>query len=173
MKTVDIPGGKATLREEAEVKVRHKRIVEAAAVAAATALSKLPGDRESLEAVKLDELQLTAAEATVLFELQDATIVAALADWTLPDPIPTLDTIGDLDSELYERLAEQTRDLGTAAATDVDFSPPDPSSPGFQASPTPPSDASVTVLRADQAPVSDETLPTSGPSTSTAASFTA
>jgi hypothetical protein len=154
MKTVPIPGGTADLREQTEIKVRHRRLVESASVGAATALAKLPSEQAELEAATLAELALTEAEADNLFRLQDATIVAALDSWTLPDPLPTLATVGDLAPEVYDALAEATRDLGTAIAAKEDFEPSNPADPSFNATPTPPSSGSEEHLRADPDPAS-------------------
>lgn len=151
MRTVDIPGGTAELREGADLKVRHRRLIEAAAIAAGAALPKLPTNLEELESLDIATLDLSIEETNSLFALQDATIVAAVASWTLPGPLPTLETAGDLDTAVYDALAEATREMGAATATGVDFDPPDPSSPGFEDSPTVPSDGSGSGSRADQA----------------------
>jgi hypothetical protein len=157
MKTVEIPGGNAQLREKHEIKVRHRRLVESASVGAAVALAKLPSDEAELEAATLADLDLTTDEADGLFKLQDATIVAALDSWTLPDPIPTLSTVGDLDPDVYDALAEASRELGTAIATEESFDPPNPQSEGFDASPTSRSAGSEEHSKDDQEPVSTET----------------
>jgi hypothetical protein len=157
MKTVEIPGGNAQLREKHEIKVRHRRLVESASVGAAVALSKLPSDEAELEAATLADLGLTTDEADGLFKLQDATIVAALDSWTLPDPIPTLATVGDLDPDVYDALAEATRELGTAIATEESFDPPAPTLPGFEESPTSAFDDSVVVSKAAPERASTET----------------
>jgi len=172
MKTVPVPGGSADLREQNEIKVRHRRLVESASVGAATALAKLPSDQAELEAATLAELDLTEAEADNLFRLQDATIVAALDSWTLPGPTPTLATVGDLDPEVYDALAEATRELGTAIAGAEDFEPSNPASPEFQASPTPRSAGSEEHSKGAQEPASTETLPTSTKSSDFEGPFT-
>lgn len=154
MKTVPIPGGTADLREQNEIKVRHRRLVESASAGAAVALAKLPSDQAELEAATLADLDLTEVEADNLFRLQDATIVAALDSWTLPDPIPTLATVGDLTPEVFDALAEATRDLGTVIASKEDFEPTNPNSPEFKETPTPPSSDSAEPLRADPEPAS-------------------
>jgi hypothetical protein len=139
MKSVQIPGGTAHLREAHELRVRHKRPVEAASVGASSALAKLPDDPEELAAATMVELGLSTEEATALYEIQDATILATLVSWTLDEPIPDATTIGDMRPEVYEALAVATREDGAAMATGVDFDPPDPKSEGFASSPTPPS----------------------------------
>ena len=170
MKTVEIPGGNAQLREKHEIKVRHRRLVESASVGAAVALAKLPSDEAELEAATLADLDLTTDEADGLFKLQDATIVAALDSWTLPDPIPTLATVGDLDPDVYDALAEATRELGTAIATEENFDPPAPNSEEFASSPTDRSGDSEEPLRDAEASASTQAPRTDTKSTVSVAS---
>lgn len=168
MKTVAIPGGQARFREKPEIKVRHRRMVEAAAIAAAPALSKLPGDVDSLETLNMSELGLSRSEAQSLYDLQETTIVASLIDWTLPEPTPDEETIGDLDPKLYDALAQATREIGVAIVDEVDFEPSDPKTPGFESTPTAPSAGFAADLRADRALALTDTSPSSGPSTNSA-----
>ena len=162
MRTVEIPGGTAVLREREDVKVRHRRLIESATVPAMPALVKVSPDpcvkckgsgkaakgRDcpvcggSGTVAKADPEQLTAQEANDLFALQDATIVALLVSWTLPDDIPTLGTVGDMDPVIYDALAEATRTVGAsvAAADSFDETPDD-------GSPTVPSADSATGSR--------------------------
>jgi hypothetical protein len=168
MKTVEIKGGTANMREQHEIKVRDRRLVESSAVAASSALSKLPSDKAELEELELSQMNLSRPEANALFELQDATIVASLVSWTLPEPIPDLDTIGDMDPEVYDKLAEATRTIGASIATKVNFEPTDPRSPEFESSPTTPSDVSEGASRADQEPQSIQPQQTVGVSTPSA-----
>jgi hypothetical protein len=172
MKTVKIPGGEATLREKPDVKVRHRRLVEAAAIEAAPVLAKLPGDEATREAMTETEvlaLGVSRKEAHSLFELQDATIVALLASWTLPGDLPDMDTIGDLDPELYDALSKASGGLG-ADITGETFEPPNPGSPGFDESPTVPSASSEPGLRADPEPTPADVPASTNGSTSTAVS---
>jgi hypothetical protein len=159
-KTIDIPGGQAVLRERFEMKVRQRRMVEIAAMPIGGILTRLPKDKLD-EAMKIadedvsvggrqlgqliDALPISRKEAESLYELQDATILSLLISWTLPEPIPTLDTIQDIDDDVYQALSDATATLGAALArggTGVDFSPsPD------QSRPTGPSRPSDGVLR--------------------------
>lgn len=166
MKTVIIPGGTVHLREQADLSVRHRRLIEAAAVGAAPALIKLPDDPEILESTPITELGLSRSEAEALFELQDATIIATIDSWSRAEPIPTMDTIGDLDTDTYEELAKATRGLGDIITNEVSFEPGDPKAPGFEVRPTSPSDGSGAVLREDQASESTEAPEPTGTSTS-------
>ena len=168
MRTIKIPGGTAALREKHEIKVRHKRLIESATIGAAVAMAKLPSDQAELEAASLADLELTSAEADGLFALQDATIIATLSAWSLPEPIPTLATLGDLDPDVYDALAEGSREMGTAITAGEDFNPPDPQSAEFALSPTLPSGASEGGLRADQAQASTAAQPSDTKSGATA-----
>jgi len=165
MRTVTIEGGTADVREGPDITVRQKRIVESAAVGASHALSKLPSDQKALENLSIQDLNLTKDEADTVYALQDATIVASLASWTLDKPLPTLDTIGDMSQGLYDELARATSGMGASIVNGVDFDPPNPSDPEFESSPTPPSDGSEPVSRADQASESTATPSTAGTST--------
>lgn len=126
---VDIPGGQATLRDAKEVKQRDRRRLEAAAVAAAPALAKFPKDRDPRN-LNITDLGLTPDEFGALYDLQDATILAYLKDWTLPLPLPQdADALGDLESDVYDALRSATAPAGAEAVV-TDFSPsPDPTAP--------------------------------------------
>lgn len=79
-------------------------------------------DEERTQA--LGRVAFTSSEAMMMYEIQDATIVAFLEHWSRKDPLPTLDTIHNLDRETWKVLAEATRDLGTKALTaSTDFEP--------------------------------------------------
>jgi hypothetical protein len=137
MKIVEIPGGQAEIREKGDVKVRHRRIIESAGVAAAPVIAKL--DPDTVDEETIVDLHMNRVEAMKVFELQDATIVALLAAWTRPEPLPTMETIEDLDPEVYEALAEATRDIGAVIAQGDSFGPSDPKAEGFEDTPTLPS----------------------------------
>ena len=160
MRTVDIPGGTATFRDREDVRIRHRRLIEAATVAALPALAKINTTDPDAAAKAL-----TGPEATTLFELQDASIVGLLASWTLEGPTPTLETIGDLDPVVYDALAERTRETGAqVAAAEVFKETPEAESP------TVPSDDSerVSVEPGGFEPTTSTTTPTlDGESTAT------
>jgi hypothetical protein len=166
MKTVEIPGGTARIRETLSVRQRHD--IESAAVGAASALDKLPKDREELETVDESSIHLTRDEARALFVLQEATIVATLVDWTLPGPIPNENTIGDMDAEVYDALADATSEIGVATVAPTDFEPKNPADPAFTSTPTTPSGDSAVALRADQGQASTPSQPNDTTSTSSA-----
>jgi hypothetical protein len=170
MRTVDIPGGTATLREKDDIKVRQRQLVESRIVAAASALEKLPNEIDELAAFDITKSNLTAAEADSIFDLQNATIVAALASWSLSDPIPTMDTVGDLDQNLYDALSTATAGVASEVTQPESFEPSDPRAPGFGATPTVPSAGSAAVSRADQEPQSTVAPLAGTPSTASAVS---
>jgi hypothetical protein len=152
MKTVDIPDGTACLREKSDIKNKHQRLVQAAAVAAAPLIAKLPQDvvaRGSMTEREVMSLGASRHEVESLFELQDATIIAVLDSWTLPQELPTMDTLGDLDPDLYQALSNVCAPLGSEITTET-FSPPDPRSSGFEASPTVPSPDLSNTSRVDE-----------------------
>lgn len=170
--TVDIPGGKATLRENREVKQRDRRRLEAAAVLASPAIAKIQavrGDDEDPRTLDMAQVGLTRDEFDALYELQDATILAYLKDWTLSQPLPkNADDLGDLEGELYDALREVTKQGGADTLAPVDFSPnPDPESPIVD------SGALETPSMAAPESVSTEMPPSGGESSVTAASSAA
>lgn len=165
---VKLPGGAtATLRDPASLKVRQRRIIEVAGLSAANIISRIPqesagGSPDEIEGA-IGSLELSRADSTALMDLQDATIVAFLESWTLPQPLPTMDTVGDMDLDVYDALAQATKELGAPlAAGTVDFSP----KPMTVDSPTVPSSSSDTHLTAD--PQTTPTQPSSPDGTSTA-----
>ena len=143
---IKLPGGTALLRDKTELRGRDKNLIQAAAMAAAPALSKLPpgvvsaaeaGDQAAAaEAAQLETITLTRSEAQALLELKECVAVALLVAWDLkmpdgtPRPLPTADTIGDLPEDLYTALCDEVAgiDTSTLTATDMGVSS-DPDSP--------------------------------------------
>jgi hypothetical protein len=121
--------------------MRHKRVIRSAGLAALAALkkveSKLPKDlptdpKERLAIVsKLDmfELGLNYEEAETFQQMQAANIVAFVADWSFKEPVPTMDTVWDMDEDRYDFIAKVTSDLNNGV-TEVDFSPNPDDVPG-------------------------------------------
>jgi hypothetical protein len=165
MKAIDIPGGQARFREKNEVKIRHRQMIEAATLGALSALSKLPtDDPEKLKDLNMFELGLNAKEAQSIYDLEAALIVATLLDWDRPEAIPDVDTVGDLDIDVYDALRTALPQLGVLVDGEVDFAPPKPTDPEFEVSPTAPSAGSASDLRADQESPSTELQPPDGQS---------
>lgn len=175
--TVQIPGGEAVLRTASEMRGRDRMLVKSAALAAAGALAKLltdaqepgpPGESEEDRAKRLIaatvEADLSMEDAMAMERVREAVAVARLVSWTLPEPLPTMDSIGDLPADLYDALIEVTG--GTDAVAETDFGP----APSRESErPTGSSTDSVghsTDAETEQTP----TLPSVGVSTATASS---
>ena len=157
---VDVPGGQAILREQEDLRGRDRNLIKAAAMAASSAIDKMPdtvregrreGETEEQMQARLQEdvtsLDLTWQESLSLLELRQATVVAVLESWTVVDPatnqlrpLPTMDTIGDLPADLYDALDAAIGGVTTAVANATDFDDnPDHDSPtgGSTSSDTP------------------------------------
>lgn len=135
---VEIPGGEATLRDKI-VSERHHRQLERAGMKVSAVLRKIQaltgedleenssdmeGNAAKAIAALNDAPPLNDDELDLLYELQDTIIIIFLQSWTLPDPLPTLETIQDLDRETYMALSEATKTLGAEAVSSTpDFSP--------------------------------------------------
>lgn len=126
MREVEILGGKAQVREAEDLTPRQKRRLRDAVSAAGPAIVRLQS--RGLEGVVADSV-LSAADVRRLRELQEATACVQLVSWDREEPLPTEETIGDLDTELYDSLIAA---IGAIPATDdsLDFSVnPDPKAP--------------------------------------------
>jgi hypothetical protein len=137
MRTVQIPGGTALVRDPEDIRGRDRLLVKAAAMAASSALAKLPPElvdpelspeqvaQRSQEA--FEQITLSWQESLAMLELRQATVVACLASWDLDLPLPTMETIGDLPGDLYDALEAA---VGPVPDLQVDTSPSrDPQSP--------------------------------------------
>jgi hypothetical protein len=173
VRVVEIEGGSATLRERADVKVRQRQMLEAASVVAAPAIEKIPkldGQPGEIDWERLDAAGLTYPEMQSLLQLQNAAIVALVAAWTFPEPLPvTLDDVLDLPADRYDQLAQAVREIGAGIVTqETSFEPGDPRAPGFSGTPTPPSQGSSERSRDTPASESNGQQPSASESTSTA-----
>lgn len=185
--TIPIPGGEAVLRDANELTERQRRLVRNTTVVASGVLGRVPKEllqaqEDAVKAATDDPdsvsaraavaaateavdravigLNLSMEDAEKISSLQDAAIIALLVSWTLPAPLPTVETVQDLPGALYDALALASR--GLSAAVSVDFSP-DPD----QTSPTGPSSDSDGRLRDEQASPSTPPSPTFGAPTAT------
>lgn len=170
MYTVEIPGGTADLLEATEMTPRRVRAMEVvqyqapsltdklvrqnaehtAAVAAEAAAAKAEGREPGTVPVPgMDDL--TEHEADILLRMQDATLYAQLASWTLSIPRPeTVDAVQDIPLDVYQALSAAVQAGKPAPAADpnsfepndvtvADDASPFPSSGSLEgASPTPP-----------------------------------
>ena len=170
MRTVNIPGGQAVIRERSDLKVRQRQMIEAAGVVASEAMAKIPKQADNPSEIDweaLDRAGLSYAEMQSLQQLQNAAILALLAGWSFPEPLPaTLDDVLELPAERYEQLSEAVRSIGAGIVTgETSFEPVDPRSAGFAASPTVPSTDSDEPLRDIQESASTGEQPSAGAST--------
>jgi len=133
---VEIPGGFAILRETNELRGRDRMLIKAAAIAASSAIEKMPETvREGQQkdeteeqakvrmAQEMSSLDLNITEAMSLLELRQATMIATLESWTLNLPLPTMETVGDLPADLYDALDDAIGGVSTAMAVATDFEP--------------------------------------------------
>jgi hypothetical protein len=165
-----IHGGEATFREPADFRGRDRLTIEAAAFAAPMDKGARPknpkeSDEEYAKVIEQwvkDFVPLTFAENMAILKVKEAFMFVRLASWTLteedgsPRPLPTLDTIGDLEIDLYNSL-EEASGVG-AMDMGVDFSSSgDPEVD--EERPTDGSDDSVGPLKAEPA-IDDMPRPT-------------
>lgn len=126
MREVEIPGGKAQVREAADLTPRQKKRLRDAAIAAGPAIQRLQA--EGPEGVQQNS-SLSAADLRRLRELQETTVCVQVASWTREDPLPTETTIGDLETDLYDALIAAVGAVPTRDES-LDFSvSPDPKAP--------------------------------------------
>lgn len=141
MKQVEIPGGVATVRETEDLRGRDRQLIRAASLAAGAVLDKMIAARgngpepEDEEAKKAREEAFAATAQEIasdsslswqewlrFLEFRQAVVIAQLAAWSLPDPLPTMTTIGDLPPDLFDALDAAVGGV-PASAAETDFSP--------------------------------------------------
>lgn len=144
MRRIDIPGGWAEVREQADLRVKHKHLLRAAHAAAGGAMDKLapiarqlpdgplPDDKDAmialLETLDLDALRsqgyLTFDELCSLQRIEEVAVAVFTMAWSLKAPLPTIATVGDMEDEgVYEAIAAATKKDAAAAMRGVDFDP--------------------------------------------------
>lgn len=168
-RTVDIPGGHATLRTLDEITERNRRPITATSFAASDVLQRVPPDlQKSLQAATTPEQMaeiarehklpsFSADDFMLVQAMQDASILAFLRSWTLPRPIPaSLSEVQDLPPDVYDALSLATQNDATALAQQNFGVNPD------QSSPTSPSSDSNGSLREEALPTSTS-LPATAP----------
>ena len=116
---IDIPGGTATLKDT--LTIRERREIQHIALAAMSLANQLSGT----------SVALNPTDAALLMDTQDkmadATLIAYIVSWTLDKPLPTLDTIDEMDGDVYDAI---TAAIEKNRLTGVDTSPAkDPRSP--------------------------------------------
>ena len=169
---VEIPGGYAILRDQDELRGRDRMLIKAAAMAASPAIEKMPStvkdgrqeneteeESQARMAAEMGALHLTWQESMALLELRQATMVACLKFWSLELPLPTMDSIGDLDADLYDALDTAIGGVTTAIAAATDFE----AQPGKE-NPTGNSKSSDSPLKDGVEPQSIPSMPSDGES---------
>lgn len=119
------------IRDPEEVSQRGRRGINAIAMGLADVLNR-PGVTAD---TSVQSLGLTEDQADAIFRMQEATVVAFLAGWSRPDPVPTLATIGDLPGGTFDELAELTAKRGASLVLDT--------SPSLEVDPARPSGSSA------------------------------
>lgn len=114
-------GNWVDLRDADEVTQRGRRGIQAIATGLKDLLKSINVEEKDQEvlAAQMDALDLTEEQADAMIRLQEATIVAFIAGWSRPEPVPTLATIGDLSAGLYDELAALTAPKGARLALDT------------------------------------------------------
>ena len=134
MHTETLPDGNTvTLRDKADMLVKHRRAINAASIHALQAIRKLPKNLPTdgkpltaadLEQIDMNDLNLSEEEADALQRVQEAAIWAQLAGWSYPEPLPvTSADVGEMNGDRYDALAELTRGLAADIVSGVDFAP--------------------------------------------------
>lgn len=129
-------GGWVDLRDKEEITVGGRRGIQAIAGSLADVLAKLPDDPAEAAKVNLAALGMSETELDAMLRLQQASVVAFLAGWSLPDPLPTLHTVDDMPAAVFDRIAAATAADAALVAQDspvLDMSvgdgAPDPKEP--------------------------------------------
>jgi hypothetical protein len=117
---IDIPGGTATLRDT--LTIRERRAIQRIALDAMGLANQLTSDSVALQP-KDAELLMTTQD-----KMADATLIAYLQAWSFDKPLPTLDTIDEMDGDVYDAITAAIEK--NSALAGVDTSPAkDPASP--------------------------------------------
>ena len=146
MRRITLPdGGWVELREQADLRVKHKHMMQAAFTGAMVAMTKIPDSVVTLpedpqeRAAAIAELDvndltakgaLTFEEARSLQRVQEVAVVAFTVAWSLKEPVPTIDTVGDMREEIYDAIAETTQKEAAATMQGVNFDPTPKAEPG-------------------------------------------
>jgi len=180
MRRIQLPGGGwAEIREQADLRVQHRAQLRSAVTGSMVAMSKipaivasLPDDPEERAAAiaKIDMSELTAHgaltfdDAQALQHVQEVAVVTFLVAWSLHEPLPTLETVGDMHIEIFDAIADATTQAAASVLEGVDFSPNPKVEPG---NPTGnPSDSNGRSLGRDESP-STPTSPIASSNTGT------
>ena len=108
---IDIPGGTATLKDT--LTIRERRAIQHIALGAMSLANQLTGDSVALNPTDAGLLMDTQDQMT------DATLIAYLVSWTLDKPLPTLDTIDEMDGDVYDAITDAIEKKGGVAGVDT------------------------------------------------------
>lgn len=110
------PEGWIELRDQDEISVKARRSISAISLSLGDAMTRLQKAKatDDIASLGFDERQ-----ADAFLRIQEASVVAFLAGWSRPEPVPTLDTIGDMSDSLYRYLMGVTAGLGASLAVDA------------------------------------------------------
>ena|SRR5579859_3302561 len=124
---IQIPGGTATLRDPADLTERGRRLMLTTIMPLQSLAGKMPKDADAQAVARSIS---TRQEAAAMMEVRDAAIVVLLKEWTRDEPLPTLDTLLDLDHETFTALEAAVTPFVNdvlRAAMPTNFEPQDPS----------------------------------------------
>lgn len=110
------PEGWIELRDQDEVSVRARRSISSISLSLGDAMLKLQRAKETDD---IASLGFNEQQADAFLRIQEASVVAFLAGWSRPEPVPTLETIGDISDSLYRYLMKVTAGLGASLAVDA------------------------------------------------------
>ena len=126
--TVQVPGGTAVLRDKLTVRQRRPLVLASSSVSAnlrqQIADASDDGQAEA-------NLEVSEAEVEQMLRMQEAAVVVFLESWDLTDaagqplPLPTVETVGDYDAELFDVLSDAVAARGAAAINGIGDTGPD------------------------------------------------
>lgn len=115
-------GGWVDIRDREEVTQRGRRGILAITAGLGDVVDRL----QDLDETKPITAQgFTEDQIDAVLRMQEATVVAYVAGWSRPEPVPTLATVGDLPGALFDELAALTARKGAETALSLDTSPGD------------------------------------------------
>jgi hypothetical protein len=123
MPLVDIPGGKAELRDKPTVGGRDL-LQQAGFDILALLRTKLPQGTQIKTIADIAKIPASALNGRMIAGFQDvnrAGILAFLKSWSLAEALPTAATIDDMDIDVFDALAREVAPYITMGMFGVDF----------------------------------------------------
>lgn len=118
-----IPGGMAELRDKLTVGGQQELQLISFKLVEAVKQSRPPGTNSPLDTDALKKAEMSAELLSALFEIQMNSVLVFLKSWNLEEPLPTQETIRDMDSDVYEAIVKHTSPMAMAAANGTKFEP--------------------------------------------------